>query len=227
MAEADEIAAETTGQDAGDWNDSVPRWVELLTVLVLTLGTVAAAWSGYQVARWGGVQATATADANTTRLASAQTQTSGGQLAQIDVVLFFRAVNAIAVDDDQLTQFYVDRFRDEFRPVYDTWIALDPENNPEAPPTPFDLPEYEVAELVEADRLDAEAEAFVADSREARERAETYSIALLLFAAALFFAAISSKFSSRRAHLGVLALGCILFVATTAWVASLPKSVAL
>lgn len=221
--------AETTdaAEVAQEEDGSGIRWVELVTVLVLTLGTVAAAWAGYQVARWGGVQATATADANTTRLASAQAQTAGGQLAQVDIALYFRAINAFAVEDEELSQFYVERFRDEFKPVYAAWIASDPVNNPDAAATPFDLPEYSVAELEEAERLDAEAEALVADSRAAREEAETYSISLLLFAAALFFAAISGKFTSRRAHLSVLALGCVLFIATAAWMATLPKSVAL
>ena len=37
-------------------------------------------------------------------------------------------------------------------------MATDPSNNPGAPPTPFDMTEYEVAEFIEGDRLAAVAD---------------------------------------------------------------------
>ena len=198
-----------------------------MSALLLALAAVGAAWAGYQSARWGGVQATATADANASRLESSRAQTQGGQQVQVDVALFFQAVNAFAADDQDLANFYRDRFRDEFSPVYDDWLALDPANNPEAPLSPFDLDDYRVAALEEAERLSDEADALVTESREARERAQSYTISLVLFASALFFAGISTKFASDRARISVLALGMVLFIAVAAWMGTLPKSVAL
>ena len=206
---------------------SAMRWMELIAVLVLTLGTVGAAWSGYQNARWGGEQATATANANGTRIESSRSQAAGGQLVQVDVALFFKAANAIAAGDEGREQFYVKRFRDEFRPAWDAWIAMEPDTNPNAPPTPFDLDIYEVAELDEAKLLEAETEAFSVEAADARSNAEIYGIVFLLIAAALFFVALSPKFTNLRNRVLVLALDSTVFVVAAILLASLPKSVAL
>ena len=62
-------------------------------------------------------------------LAQAQTQ--------VDVATFIAWADAERRGEEKVAAFYVDRFRDEFRPAYDAWIATDPFTNPAAPPTPF------------------------------------------------------------------------------------------
>lgn len=47
-------------------------------------------------------------------------------------------------------------------------------------------------------------------------------LAVVLFAASLFFAGISTKLQTRSARVALLALGCVLFVGTVAWVATFP-----
>ena len=158
----DETMTDDNPQPPGEGTDAAEsfamRWIDLIAVLVLTLGTVGAAWSGYQNARWGGEQATA--NANGMRIESSRAQAAGGQILQVDVALFFKAANAIVAIDERREQFYVDRFRDEFRPAWDDWITMEPATNPDAPSTPFALDNYVVAELVEAERLEAETDVF-------------------------------------------------------------------
>ena len=136
-------------------------------------------------------------------------------------------MNAFAAENDRLFNFYSDRFREGFVPVFDEWVALDPLNNVDAPLSPFDLDNYQVLELEDAARLAEEADAFVTESREARDNAQSYTIALVLLAAAIFFAGISTKFSAFRARMLILGLGAALFVGTTIWIGVLPKSVSL
>jgi ferric-dicitrate binding protein FerR (iron transport regulator) len=225
MAGSDAMRDET--KDAPPELDRRTRWIEIFSAVLLSLGAVAVAWSGYQAARWGGVQATATADGNAARLESSRAATTGGQLVQIDVGTFFQAVNAFAAGDEELVGFYVERMRPEFRPVFDEWVALDPLNNQDAPLSPFELGSYTVAEVDEAERLEEEAQAQTDLSRDARSRANNYTISVVLFAAAVFFAGISTKFSSDRARIGLLGLGAILFVGVVIWIGTLPKSIAL
>ena len=52
----DETMTDDNPQPPGEGTDAAEsfamRWIDLIAVLVLTLGTVGAAWSGYQNARW-------------------------------------------------------------------------------------------------------------------------------------------------------------------------------
>jgi hypothetical protein len=47
-------------------------------------------------------------------------------------------------------------------------------------------------------------------------------LGVVLFASALFFAGLSTKLESPGARKGVLALGCVLFVASFVYLATLP-----
>lgn len=140
----------------------------------------------------------------------------------MDVLTFTQWANAYAEGDKRLTDFYSQRFRDEFKPAVKAWVATAPLKNDDAPPTPFVLPEYELAKNAEADALVADAEASTADAREANQRSDNYVLAVVLFAAALFFAGISTKLSVPRNRTGVLALGYVLFLGTVAWLVTFP-----
>ncbi len=50
-------------------------------------------------------------------------------------------------------------------------------------------------------------------------------LGVVLFAAALFFAGISTKLTARGPRLVVLILGCLVFLATLTWIATSPISV--
>jgi hypothetical protein len=46
----------------------------------------------------------------------------------------------------------------------------------------------------------------------------------VLFAVALFFAGMSTKLRGRGVRTGMLAVGCLVFVGTAAWIATFPVS---
>ncbi|HJU86439.1 MAG TPA: hypothetical protein VJ788_03615, partial [Gemmatimonadota bacterium] len=117
------------------------------------------------------------------------------------------------------------RFRAEFRPAVDAWIATRPLMNPDAPLTPFDMPEYRLVERERSDRLEAEATAAAELARRNNQRSDNYVLAVVMFALALFFAGISTRLPSPRSRAAILVLGWIAFLVTLAWVASFPISV--
>ncbi|MFQ5426053.1 MAG: hypothetical protein ACE5EV_03120 [Gaiellales bacterium] len=203
------------------------RWIEWLSALLLALGAVGAAWSGYEAARWSGVQATEFSNANGARQDSVRAAATGGQLVQIDITSFFQVVNAFAAGQTELQDFYAERLRPEFEPVFQEWLALDPASNPDAPLSPFDLPSYSVDELADAERRSLEAEMATERARDANQNGNDYTVSLVLFSAALFFGGISTKFSSTRSRLIMLGIGTVLFIGVSIWVGSLPKSVSL
>ena len=104
---------------------------------------------------------------------------------------------------------------------------MEPITNPDAPSTPFAVDNYVIAELVESERLKAETDALSAEAADARSNAEIYGIVFLLIAVALFFVALSPKFTNLRNRVLVLALGSTLFVVVAILLAALRKSVSL
>ena len=56
------------------------------------------------------------------------------------------------------------------------------------------------------------------------QRADNYSLAVVLFAASLFFAGISTRLHSYTPKLIVLALGYTLFLCSVIWISAFPVS---
>ena len=199
--------------------------VELMATVLLALATVATAWSGYQSTRWNGEQAKAGARANALRIESAKAAGLANTQTEVDVATFTQWVNAYAQKQTQLADFYFKRFRREFRPAVNAWVATRPLKNPNAPLTPFAMPQYKLKARADADRLDAEAETYAAQARRDIQRASNYVLGVVLFASALFFAGMSTKLTSPRLRAVMLSLGCAVFFFTALWIATSPVSV--
>ena len=199
--------------------------VEVLATVLLALAAVGTAWSSYQASRWNGEQAKATSRANAARIESTRASGLAGTQTQVDVATFMQWVNAYALDQKALSEFYFRRFRKEFKPAVNAWIATRPLRNARAPLTPFAMPQYELAANQEADRLQQDAETWAARARTNVQRSTNYVLGVVLFAASLFFAGMSTKLGTRLTRVALLSLGAVLFLGTAAWLATLPVSV--
>jgi hypothetical protein len=196
-----------------------------MATVLLAVAAVATAWSSYQATRWNGEQTKAGAKTNAIRLDAVRAQGLAEAQTQVDVAPFTQWVDAYARDEKTLTTFYFDRFREEFKPAVNAWIATRPLRTEGAPLTPFTMPEYQLAAADEAERLDAEAEASAATVRENIQRASNYVLGVVLFAVALFFAGMSTKLGAQRLRVITVALGCVIFLGTAIWIATFPVSV--
>lgn len=199
--------------------------VEILATVLLALAAVATAWSSYQASRWNGEQAKAFSRGNAARIESTRASGLADAQTQIDVATFTQWVDAYALDQTELADFYFRRFRAEFKPAVDAWIATRPLQNADAPLTPFAMPQYRLAAREEADRLEAEAEALSASARTNVQRATNYVLGVVLFAVALFFAGMSTRLRARRLQIALLGLGVTMFLGAVVWLATLPISV--
>ena len=140
---------------------------------------------------------------------------------------FIQWVDAYARTRRELADFYFRRFRDEFKPAVDAWIATKPLKNPNAPLTPFAMPQYKLAAAAEAAARRRRPRRSAAKARPDIQRSSNYVLGVVLFAVALFFAGISTKLERRRASRVTLALGCIVFLGTLIWIATSPVSIAI
>lgn len=203
------------------------QWSEVVATLVLALAAVATAWSSYQAARWTAEQTKAFSAANASRAEATQASDLANAQTQIDIAVFIQWTDARAQGDARLAEFYRTRFRLEFAPAFDAWLATHPFEDPDAPLTPLAMPDYQVAKANEADMLDRAAEAFAADARGYIQQATNYVLGVVLFAVSLFFAAISTKLNSPRLRTTVLVLGCVVLLSTLAWIATFPVSLSI
>jgi hypothetical protein len=143
----------------------------------------------------------------------------------VDVATFIAWVDASATEDPDLADFYEARFREEFKPAFDAWIAMDPLNDPEAPPTPFAMDEYQLEAEQQAKELDAEEQALAAQVRRNILRSTNYVLGVVLFAVVLFFAGMSTKLDGRGPRTAMLVVGSIIFLGAVVRIATFPISV--
>ena len=203
-----------------------PRdWVEIVATLLLSLAAIATAWSSYQATRWNGDQARAASRTNAIRIDAARAQGLAEAQTEVDVATFIQWVDARAQEDTGLETFYRQRFRDEFKPAFNAWLAREPFTTPRAPPTPFAMPQYRLGATEEAERLDAEAAVSAEHVSRSIQRGSNYVLGVVLFAVSLFFAGISTRVGSPGSRKALLGLGCLLFVWTVVWIAKFPVNV--
>jgi len=203
------------------------RRLELAATALLALAAVATAWASYQSSRWHGKQAKAQSASIAARVESAKSADVANRQVQIDVALFTQWVDAYATGESELASFYRKRFREEFEPAFEAWVATEPLRNADAPLSPFAMAEYQLAATKEAERLEGVATAASHQVRVEIQRADNYVLAVVLFASSLFFAGISTKLHAQAARVAILSLGYAMFLGTAIWIATFPVSVAI
>jgi hypothetical protein len=191
----------------------IERWFEVATAVILGLVAVATAWSGYQATRWSGEQSAKYAEANALRVESTLNSTLATQYELYDVIIFNNWLNASIQGNSRLADIYMRRFRPEFLPAFEAWLATDPFHNPNAPPGPLLMPQYKLSLSEQASQLDAKASRTFDDGQRANEQSDAYVRNTVILAVALFLAAVADSFSWNevRAVILLVALGLLLF----------------
>jgi hypothetical protein len=203
-------------------NERVASIVEIVATVLLAIATVSAAWCAFQAAKWGGVQANNFSAAGAARVDSARLSLEAGELRSVDLTIFTEWLAAEATDNEELADFYRNRFRDEFREPFADWMASDPFENESAKESPFSEDSYIVSAQVAADELRIEAEENASIARTANQTSDNYVLFTVLFAAVLFFAGVSMKIKSPHVSVAVLGIGIFFYLATVVAVITQP-----
>jgi len=198
------------------------RILELVATLLLAVATLGIAWSGYQGARWNGKQAEEYSASNTARAHANRAATAGAQDRTQDVLNFNRWLEVTTDGNQQLADLYQRRFRPEFVPALEAWLAGDPLSNPDVESSPLREPQYHVANLERATELENLGDVHFDKARQATEHTDSYVLTTVFFATVLFFAGISMRFVWMRMRITVLVLGTIFLVYAIVQVARLP-----
>jgi hypothetical protein len=211
--------------------------LELFATVVLAVATVLTAWSAFQSSKWSGVQAIQFSQASSLRTESVRASNEADAQMAVDVDLFVSWAAAVSEEQGEegiedyrpetgtLSGFLFERFRDEFKPAVRAWLETRPLVDADAPPTPFVVPEYQLAKSQEAARLAEQADASREDALESNQRADNYVLTTVLFAAVLFFAGVSTKLSARRPRLLMVGCAVVLLLAGGLIVATFPVEI--
>jgi hypothetical protein len=168
--------------------------IDIIATVLMSIAIVCSAYCAYQATRWSGVQDIAFDDASAARVEANKAANAGRQQMAYDASTLLIEIEAAVRGEAEVANILRDRFtRKEFEPFVEEWLAMEPLNNPDAPETPFDLPNFSNAELLRADSFQDEVDASVKEAREANQNGDNYILATVFFALVLFFTGISTK----------------------------------
>ena len=165
-----------------------------------------------KAARWDGMQAGRYSQASARRVDSTRAATLAGQHSLFDLNMFNQWLNAHAAGDAPLAQVYERRFRPEFRPAFEAWLAKDPFNNPDAPPGPLYMKEYVVSEGEEAKGFADDAERMFAEGETANQNSDNYVLNGVFLATVLFFIAIGERFDWAPVRIAILVMAAAMLI---------------
>src|SRR5436309_10827419 len=117
------------------------RAVQVGEALLLSLVTIAAAWSGYAAAKWGTESRIEVAQSATLRNLATRADLASLSTRNFDSSTFTAWFTAYTLNDPQKQAVAERRFRPEFRVAFDAWMATDPFHNPRAAPGPTYMPQ--------------------------------------------------------------------------------------
>ena len=200
------------------------RATEFASIILLASASLVTSWSSYQASLWSGIQATNYNQANALRVESTRESTIGGFFRGLDVAMFMAWVSARASGNEQLEQFYHQRLRPEFRPIFDAWLATNPLTTPEAPATPFALPGNRLEQGQRALDLENQAKALFEVGHRANHYADTYVLGTVVFATVLFFCGIVQQFRDIRIRVFLLSVAILLLMFGLSKILVLPSA---
>lgn len=197
--------------------------IDLLSAVLMASATIATAWSAYQSSLWNSQYATHKSHSTAAIIRVGKHSNLALQRTSVHVNLFLHWITAVNAGDTRMADFLYARFPEPLKAAASAWRATSPLTNPEAPASPFDMPEYTLRETGEVDRFEQIASRESAAAESASAHANRYLLFTIVFASVLFFAGISGKFRSQALDLAVLVLGALTLLGGLAVMLSSPR----
>ena len=198
------------------------RWITIAEAILLSLVTLAAAWSGYSAAKWSTHSSVTLAKASADRSESNRAYLRAMELRNLDSTFFNAWLNAFALGNEKVKALTERRFRPEFRVAFDAWRATKPETNLNAPAGPTYMPQYRQPARARAIALDARATDAFKEGSDAGATADKYVRTTVLLATVLFLVGLSTHFPLRAVRYGLVGLGSLLLITSTVQLLTLP-----
>ena len=182
---------------------------------MLAVIIVAIAWCSYQSTLWNGIQTFKLRDVNSNSLKFVLKSLQQGQYSMVDAMTFIEYINALHDKKQELSDFYFERFRPDMKAAVQAWLETDPLNNPNAPPHPFAMSQYNRTFALEAQQFAKESELKLEEAQQANKNSDNYVLVTVIYSSVLFIGGILGRIFARQVRLILLITGLgISFVAT-------------
>ena len=202
-------------------SDRHARIVQIGEALLLSLVTIAAAWSG--MPRPSGAPSPASSWPGPPRCATWLPGRPGRPVhPQLRLVHVQRLVHRLHPGRSPEAGDRRAALPARVPVAFDAWMATDPLHNPRAAPGPTYMPEYKLADQAKADALDREAEAASAAGDHAAVVGDEYIRITVFLAAVLFLVGIGSTFKLPNVCYALIAVGAVLLILASALIVRQP-----
>jgi hypothetical protein len=188
------------------------RWLTITEAVLLAVVAVLAAWSGFAAAKWSTHSSLSLAKASAARTEANRADYEASTLEAFDSTMFNAWFTAYIAHDKAGMRVAEQRFRPVYLAAFKAWLATDPFHNPNAPKGPSYMPQYKLAQLAQANALDAKANAYYTLGEQAGSNADGYVRTTVYLATVLFLVGISGHFKVRGARIGLISLAGVILV---------------
>ena len=211
------------GSEAGGSPSRRERVLELGAVLLLSIATVATAWSGYQAARWSGEQSEHISPRRRPTASGRKREaTNAGQLRIDDLVLFNNWLNAHDAGNNRLAAEYRRRFPARIRAGLPRLAGPAPVHQSTRDRRAAVHASVPARGADRAKAFDAKADNLYREGTAAKTNDDKYILSTVFFAAVLFLAGISLRMDWRPLRMTVLGLAGAMLLGGAVFVLTLP-----
>src|SRR5262249_25660283 len=148
--------------------------------------------------------------------------TEANQQRAVDAEVFIQFLRDYVSGKPELGKFFLARARPEFRQAIEAWQGTQPVKNPNAPATPFVMPQNRVPGEAEARELNAKSGAAYNRARAVKLDSDKYALLGVLFTTSLFLAGLVSGFDDKRTRQAILLLSLVVLLTAAAGMLRLP-----
>lgn len=205
---------ETSGKSNGN--------IEKLSAVLLAIAIIATAWCVYQASTWGGIMTFKLTEVNANTQNFVLNTIQQDQYSTIDILTFIEYVNALNDNDKSLSDFYYQRFRQDFKPAVDAWLETNPLENPDAPPHPLVMSQYKKQFTEQAEQFASTSKIKLDEANQANKNSDNYVLLTVVYASVLFLGGVLGKFPANKVRITLLLIGISVFAVATAGLFSLP-----
>ncbi|WP_374390070.1 hypothetical protein [Sandaracinobacter sp.] len=188
------------------------RRFELATAISLAVAGLLSAWATYQAGLWDKREAQARATANADLTESSQLMLRAGQEEAMNTAMFLQWLNALADDQPLRADVLRHHFPRAFAPEFERWRKAQPADIRTVPAKSV-LPDFTGPSLADARAARRRADLATADADLSGQVGDSYDVANVVLATALFLAGIATVLPGRIARRLPVALAALLTIA--------------